>query len=77
MKVEVEFSEKDITLLMAALSALRLKVTSDLKEKDNPIFEAMTENPAHVALTFMHLEEIYATLKEIDKEITERKSKLN
>ena len=77
MKVEVEFSEKDITLLMAALSALRLKVTNDLKEKDNPIFEAMNENPAHVALTFMHLEELYAMLKEVDKEITEKKSKLN
>ena len=77
MKVEVEFSEKDITLLMAALSALRLKVTSDLKKDDNPIFKVMTENPAHVALTFMHLEELYATLKEIDKGFTDRKSKLN
>ena len=77
MKVEVEFSEKDITLLMAALSALRLKVTSDLKNDDNPIFKALSENPAHVALTFMHLEELYATLKEIDKGFTDRKSKLN
>jgi len=77
MKVEVELSEKDITLLMAALSALRLKVTSDLKNDDNPIFEAMSKNPSHVALTFMHLEELYAMLKEVDKEITERKSKLN
>ncbi len=77
MKVEIEFNDRDITLLMAALSALRLKVTNDLKQDDNPIFEAMAKNPSHVALTFMHLEELYATLKEIDKELTEKKSKLN
>jgi len=77
MKAELELDERDITLLMAALSALRLKVTNDLKQDDSPIFDAMAKNPSHVALTFMHLEELYARLKQVDKELTEQKSKLN